>query len=137
MCCEGCFGIHAQCSCPIAGERTADFSLARYEVEVHVLKEFGMPEVEDWLLVCTPKTWPVAPSKSDYASIKFAEMRRWAVEVNRLCHQSQTGYVEWRSLQSRMRPILMASLAPLQFKAARTQEKLRTGLAHIQHVYEV
>eukprot|EP00439_Symbiodinium_sp_Y106_P003925 s2988_g1.t1 len=86
----------------------------RYEVEVHVLQEFGMPEVEDWLLVCTPKTWPVAPSDSDYASLKFADMRRWAVEVNRLCHESQTGYVEWRSLQSRMRPVLMARLATLQ-----------------------
>ncbi|CAE7865891.1 Ank2, partial [Symbiodinium sp. KB8] len=99
----------------------------RYEVEVHVLKEFGMPEVEDWLLVCTPKTWPVEPSKSDYASLKFAEMRRWAVEVNRLCHQSQTGYVEWRSLQSRMRPVLMASLATLDSPHPGAEKGTTTG----------
>ena len=28
----------------------------RYHVEVHVLEEFGM-DLEDWLLVCRPKTW--------------------------------------------------------------------------------
>ncbi|CAE7762158.1 unnamed protein product, partial [Symbiodinium pilosum] len=61
----------------------------RYDVEVHTVPEFGMPEVEDWLLLCKPKTWPIAASDADYASMHFAEFRRWAVEVNRLCHQSQ------------------------------------------------
>ncbi|CAJ1352009.1 unnamed protein product [Effrenium voratum] len=76
----------------------------RYHVEVHVLEEFGM-DLEDWLLVCRPKTWPVAKGAA-VASQQFAAMRRWAAEVNRLCHESQAGPVDWQDLQARMKPAL-------------------------------
>lgn len=77
----------------------------RYDVQVHALEEFGMPELEDWLFVCQPKSWPLPQSPA-----KPAELRRWNAEVNKRCHDSQLGAVDWQELQSRLRPLLLDML---------------------------
>lgn len=73
--------------------------------QVHVLEEFGMT-IEDWLFVCTPKTWPIHRGVPRLA----AALRPWAVEVNRLCHESKFGPVDWEEFQGRLRPMLLDML---------------------------
>ena len=80
---------------------------SRYEIEVHVLEEFGMPGIEDWLFVCRPKSWPLP-----FVTLGLSppDLRRWNVEVNKRCHESQLGPVDWQDLQQRLRPVLCKML---------------------------
>ncbi len=76
--------------------------------QVHVLEEFGMSNLEDWLFICKPKidipmAMPRMPSSS-------ANLRQWTVEVNRLCHESKMGHVDWQEFQTRLRPVLLEML---------------------------
>lgn len=68
-----------------------------------------MPNIEDWLFVCTPKTSPLRGAKPRLAS-SGAALRQWATEVNRLCHESKFGPVDWKEFQERLRPMLLDML---------------------------
>ena len=81
--------------------------------QVHVLEEFGMPNIEDWLFVCHPKTrpWPLPlRRRMQLASGGCAALRQWGAEVNRLCHESKFGPVDWEEFQGRLRPMLLEML---------------------------
>ena len=66
-----------------------------------------MPTIEDWLFVCHPKTWPL-PGRMQLAGC--AALRQWGAEVNRLCHESKFGPVDWEEFQGRLRPMLLEML---------------------------
>ena len=80
------------------------------QCQVHVLEEFGMPSIEDWLFVCHPKTWPLPGRRMQLASSGCAALRQWVAEVNRLCHESKFGPVDWEEFQGRLRPMLLEML---------------------------
>ena len=84
---------------------------AKKKCQVHVLEEFGMPNIEDWLFVCHPKTRPLPlRRRMQLASGGCAALRQWGAEANRLCHESKFGPVDWEEFQGRLRPMLLEML---------------------------
>lgn len=81
--------------------------------EVHVLEEFGMSNLEDWLFICWPKMEKMAMSRRGKSST-CANLRQWTVEVNRLCHESKMGHVDWQEFQTRLKPVLLDMLQGAQ-----------------------
>lgn len=67
-----------------------------------------MSKLEDWLFVCTPKTWPI--HRGAETRLASSGARQWATEVNRLCHESKFGPVDWEEFQGRLRPMLLDML---------------------------
>ena len=83
-----------------------------------------MSNIEDWLVVCTPKSLTSVPLQQRpwgvqaMASSDCAALRQWVAEINRLCHDSKLGPVDWRDFQDRLKPMLLELLqdATVEYK---------------------
>ncbi|CAE7235546.1 Ank2, partial [Symbiodinium natans] len=78
------------------------YVVGRYDVAVHEVPEFMQPELEDWILVCTPKSSPAA------ASADLRELRQWGERVDEICWASSQDVVDWNSFQAELGPALRA-----------------------------
>jgi len=73
-----------------------------YQIEIHELKEFKRPDLDDWVVICRPP--PVAERKEMPESTP-AELRRLSAEVDAISWRSQEQSVDWVSFQTRLKPI--------------------------------
>ncbi|CAK8999617.1 unnamed protein product [Durusdinium trenchii] len=76
-----------------------------YEIEIHELKEFKRPDLDDWVVICRPP--PVAERK-DMPQSTPAELRRLSAEVDAISWRSQEQMVDWVAFQTRLKPVFYA-----------------------------
>ncbi|CAE7658262.1 LRTOMT [Symbiodinium sp. CCMP2592] len=76
------------------------FIAGRYDVAVHEVPEFRLPELQDWILTCVPTATALAPA----ADVR--ELRQWGDKVDEICWASLQGDVDWEKFQEDLAPAL-------------------------------
>jgi len=74
-----------------------------YKIEIHELKEFMRPDLDDWVVICRP-TRPHGPMPRATPP----ELRRLSAEVDAISWRSQQGPVDWVAFQERLKPVFYA-----------------------------
>eukprot|EP00931_Biecheleriopsis_adriatica_P075393 TRINITY_DN49260_c0_g1_i1.p1 TRINITY_DN49260_c0_g1~~TRINITY_DN49260_c0_g1_i1.p1 ORF type:complete len:800 (-),score=177.01 TRINITY_DN49260_c0_g1_i1:72-2426(-) len=73
-----------------------------YDIKIHELKEFKRPDLDDWVVICTP---PSDIAEKSMPESTPPELRRLSAEVDAISWRSQEGMVDWVSFQERLKPI--------------------------------
>jgi len=94
-----------------------------YDVTIHEVPEFMQPELEDWILSCTPKT----TSTSDGSPKDLRELRQWCTRVDDICWESRQIEVDWKSFQAELSPVLRAWSVKHGLQAAYRKKELQPG----------
>ncbi|CAJ1420393.1 unnamed protein product [Effrenium voratum] len=76
-----------------------------YEIEIHELKEFKRPDLDDWVVKCRP---PPAAERKEMPESTPAEFRRLSAEVDAISWRSQEQKVDWVAFQERLKPVFYA-----------------------------
>lgn len=71
-----------------------------YEIEIHELKEFMRPDLDDWVVICRPTR-----ERGEMPRATPPEMRRLSAEVDAISWRSQQGPVDWVGFQERLKPV--------------------------------
>ncbi|CAK9026492.1 unnamed protein product [Durusdinium trenchii] len=75
-----------------------------YHVTIHEVSEFMQPELEDWVLACTPSPAAAPHSSVEYSDLR--ELRQWCREVDAICWASRREEVDWKGFQEQLSPAL-------------------------------
>eukprot|EP00435_Cladocopium_sp_Y103_P031341 s771_g7.t3 len=73
-----------------------------YQIEIHELKEFKRPDLDDWVVICRP---PPVAERREMPESTPAELRRLSAEVDAISWRSQEQSVDWVAFQTRLKPI--------------------------------
>lgn len=73
-----------------------------YKINIHELKEFKRPDLDDWVVICTP---PPVEERKEMPRATPPELRRLSAEVDAISWRSQNGPVDWVAFQKRLKPI--------------------------------
>mmetsp|Transcript_12752 Transcript_12752/g.30139 ORF Transcript_12752/g.30139 Transcript_12752/m.30139 type:complete len:708 (+) Transcript_12752:110-2233(+) len=71
-----------------------------YDIEIHELKEFQRPDLDDWVVIARPQR-PHGPMPRATPP----ELRRLSAEVDAISWRSQQGPVDWVAFQDRLKPV--------------------------------
>lgn len=76
-----------------------------YAIEIHELKEFKRPDLDDWVVICKP---PPPEERKEMPESTPPELRRLSAEVDAISWRSQEQMVDWVSFQDRLKPVFYA-----------------------------
>jgi len=74
-----------------------------YDIKIYELKEFKRPDLDDWVVICTPPK-----ERKEMPRSTPPELRRLSAEVDAISWRSQQGPVDWVSFQQRIKPVFYA-----------------------------